>query len=71
VDLSSKLASNSKLTGDKCKKWLENNLCLYHSAEDHKLDFCSKKQTMVTSKSHGVLATADPLAAVSEKPLEK
>jgi len=29
VDLSSKLASNSKLTSDECKKHLENNLCLY------------------------------------------
>jgi len=47
IDLSSKLASNGKLTSDKCKKHLENNLCLYCGAEDHKLDFCSKKQTMV------------------------
>ena len=29
VDFSSKLASNSKLTSDKHKKYLENNLCLY------------------------------------------
>ena len=34
VDLSSKLASNSKLTSDKCKKHLKNNLCLYCCAED-------------------------------------
>jgi len=46
VDLSSKLASNSKLTSDKCKKCLENNLCLYCGAGDHKLDFCPKKQTL-------------------------
>ena len=38
VDLSSKLASNSKLISDECKKHLENNLCLYCSAGDHKLD---------------------------------
>ena len=43
VDLSFKLASNSKLTSNECKKHLKNNLCLYCSAEDHKLDFCSKK----------------------------
>ena len=43
MDLSFKLASNSKLTSDKCKKHLENNLCLYCDTEDHKLDFCSKK----------------------------
>jgi len=43
VDLSSKLASNGKLTSDKCKKHLENNLCLYYGAGDHKLDFCLKK----------------------------
>jgi len=45
VDLSSKLASNGKLTSDKCKKHLKNNLCLYCGAGDHKLDFCPKKQT--------------------------
>ena len=43
VDLSSKLASNNKLTNDKRKKRLENNLCLYCGVEDHKLDSCSKK----------------------------
>jgi len=37
VDLSSKLASNGKLTSDECKK------CLYCSARDHKLDSCPKK----------------------------
>ena len=71
MDLSSKLASNGKLTSDECKKYLENNLCLYCSAEDHKLDFCPKKQTMVFSKGHGASATADTPAAVSKKPLEK
>ena len=65
VDLSSKLANNGKLTSNKCKKCLENNLCLYYSAEDYKLDFCPKKQTMVTSKGRGASATA------SEKPSEK
>ena len=43
VDLSSKLASNGKLTSDEHKKRLENNLCLYCSIEDHKLDSCPKK----------------------------
>jgi len=71
VDLSSKLASNGKLTSDKRKKRLENNLCLYCSAGDHKLDSCSKKQTMVSPKGRGASATADTLAAASEKPLEK
>jgi len=71
VDLSSKLASNGKLTSDECKKCLENNLCLYCSAGDHKLDSCPKKQTIVSPKGHGALAIADTLAAASEKPLEK
>jgi len=71
VDLSSKLASNSKLISDECKKHFKNNLCLYCSAEDYKLDSCPKKQTTVTSKGYGASATADPLAAASEKPLEK
>ena len=65
VDLSSKLASNSKLTSDKCKKHLENNLCLYCGVGDYKLDSCPKKQTMVMLKSYSASATA------SEKPSEK
>ena len=65
VDLSSKLASNGKLTSNECKKCLENNLCLYYSIEDHKLDFYPKKQTMVSPKGCGASATA------FEKPLEK
>jgi len=71
VDLSSKLASNSKLTSDERKKHLENNLCLYCGAEDHKLDSCPKKQTMVSSKGCSALATADTPAATSEKPSKK
>jgi len=57
VDLSSKLASNSKLTSNEHKKHLENNLCLYYSARDHKLNSCPK--------SCGTSATA------FKKPLEK
>ena len=71
VDLSSKLASNSKLTSDECKKHLENNLCLYCGAGDYKLDSCPKKQTTVSPKGRGASATADTLAAVSKKPLGK
>ena len=71
VDLSSKLASNSKLTSDERKKHLESNLCLYCGTGDHKLDFCPKKQTTVSSKGYSALATADTPAAVSEKPSEK
>jgi len=43
MDLSSKLASNGKLTSNECKKHLKNNLCLYCGAGDHKLDSCPKK----------------------------
>ena len=71
VDLSSKLASNGKLTSDKRKKHLENNLCLYCGAGDHKLDSCPKKQTMVSPKGRGASATANSPAAASEKPSEK
>ena len=71
VDLSSKLASNGKLTSDEHKKRLENNLCLYCGAGDHKLDSCPKKQTTVSPKGYGASATADSLAAASEKSLEK
>jgi len=71
VDLSSKLASNGKLTSDEHKKCLENNLCLYCGAGDHKLDSCPKKQTMVSPKGCGASATADIPAAASEKSSEK
>ena len=71
VNLSSKLAGNGKLTIDKYKKHLENNLCLYYGAEDHKLDSCPKKQTIVTSKGYNTSATADSPAATSKKSLEK
>ena len=71
VDLSSKLASNSKLTSDEHKKYLENNLCLYCSVGDYKLDSCPKKQTMVSFKSCSASTTTDTPAAASEKPLKK
>ena len=71
VDLSSKLASNGKLTSDERKKHLENNLCLYCGTGDHKLDSCPKKQTTVSPKGRGASATADTPAAASEKPSEK
>jgi len=71
VDLSSKLASNGKLTSNERKKRLQNNLCLYCSAGDHKLDSCPKKQTTVSPKGRSASATADTPAAASEKPLEK
>ena len=61
MDLSSKLASNGKLTSDERKKHLKNNLCLYCSVGDHKLDSCPKKQTIVSSKA----------CSTSEKPSEK
>ena len=65
VDLSSKLASNGKLTSDEHKKHLKNNLYLYCGVGDHKLDSYPKKQTMVSPKVHSASATA------SEKPSEK
>ena len=71
VDLFSKLASNSKLTSDECKKCLENNLCLYCGAGDHKLDSCPKKQTTVSPKGRSASVTANTPAAASKKPLEK
>jgi len=71
VDLSSKLASNGKLSSDEHKKRLKNNLCLYCGAEDHKLDSCPKKQTTVSPKGCSTSATADIPAAASEKPSEK
>ena len=63
VDLFFKLANNGKLTSDKHKKYLKNNLCLYCSVGDYKLDFYPK--------GHSTSATTDTLAATSEKPSEK
>ena len=71
VDLSSKLASNDKLTSDKHKKHLKNNLCLYYSVGDYKLDSCPKKQTTVSPKGRSASTTADTPAAASKKPSEK
>ena len=71
VDLTSKLASNGKLTSDECKKYFKNNLCLYCDTGDHKLNSYSKKQTTVTPKGCGTSATTDPLAAASKKLSEK
>jgi len=71
VNLSSKLASNGKLTSNEHKKHLKNNLYLYCSTRDYKLDSCSKKQTMVSSKGYSTLATTDTPATASKKPLKK
>ena len=71
MNLSSKLASNSKLTSDEYKKYLKNNLCFYYGIGDHKLDFCPKKQTTVTLKDYSTSATTNPLVATSEKPSER
>ena len=71
MDFFSKLANNSKLTSDECKKYLKNNLCFYYSTRDHKLDFYLKKQTIVTSKDHGTLVVTDLSIAISKKPSEK
>jgi len=71
VDLSSKLVNNSKLTSDEHKKHLKNNLCLYCSTEDHKLDFCPKKQTMVTLKGCGASAAVDLSYSCFQKILRK
>ena len=65
VDLSSKLANNSKLTSNKCKMYLKNNLYLYCSVKDYKLDSYFKKQTTVISKG------CNASAAVSKKSLER
>ena len=71
MELFSKLASKGKLTSDKHKKCLKNNLYLYCGAEYHKLDFCPKKQTTVSPKGRSASTTADTLAAASKKPSEK
>jgi len=71
VNLSSKLASNGKLTSNKYKKHLKNNLYLYYGAGDYKLDSYLKKQTTVTPKDHDASTTADTLVVTSKKPSEK
>jgi len=71
VDLSSKLASNGKLTNDEYKKHLKNNLCLYCGTGDHKLDSCLKKQITVTLKGHSTSATVNPPVAAFKKSSEK
>ena len=50
MDLSFKLANNSKLTINKWKKRPNNNFYFYCKIQDYKLDFCSKKQILVIFK---------------------
>ena len=52
---------SSKLTSNKYKKHLKNNLCLYYSIGNYKLDFYSKKQIIVTPKGYGEVT---PLVAL-------
>ena len=70
VILSSKLANDSKLISNK-HKHLKNNLCFYYRVGDNKLDFCSKKQTIVTPKGYSVSAATDLPIAIPEKSLER
>ena len=71
IDLFSKLANNNKLTSDEHKKYLENNIYLYCSTKDYKLDFYPKKQIIVTLKNHSTSATTDLLVVAFKKSLEK
>ena len=44
VDLSDKLGRDGKLNGNEHKRCIDNNLCLYCGAKDHKVDGCPRKQ---------------------------
>jgi len=44
VDLSDKLGRDGKLNGNKRKRYIDNNLCLYCGLKDHKVDGCPRKQ---------------------------
>ena len=70
VNLSSKLANNSKLTSNKYKKYLENNLCLYCSTKDYKPDSCLKKQNIVTTKGCNASVSTNTFTTASKKPLK-
>ena len=71
MNLFFKLANNGKLTSDEFKKYLKNNLCLYYSIKDCKLNFCSKKQIIVTFKDYSTSVAANTFTAIFKKPLEK
>jgi len=71
IEFSSKLANNSKLTNNKHKKHFKNNLYLYYSVGDYKLNFYSKKQTTIISKGYSTSAATNPSVAVSQKLSEK
>jgi len=43
VDLSDKLGRDRKLNGNKRKRRIDNNLCLYCGSKDHKVDGCPRK----------------------------
>jgi len=71
MNIFSKLANNGKLTSDKYKKYLEKNLYLYCSVENHKLDSYPKKQTTVTPKGCSTLVATNSFTAISKKLWEK
>jgi len=48
VDLSDKLDRDRKLNGNKRKRRINNNLCLYYGSKEHKVDRCPRKQPVRT-----------------------
>jgi len=56
-DLTNKLGKDGKLTTDKCKQCLDNNLCMFCRGTGHFVDNCPKKTKK--AKAHTVVITAE------------
>ena len=61
-DLTSKLSKDGKLTANECKRWLDNNLCMFCGGTRHFTDQCPKKSK--EAKAHA--AATEKLAESSK-----
>jgi len=57
LDLTNKLGKDRKLTADKHKQWLDNNLCMFCGGTGHFTDNCAKKSKK--AKAHAAAVAAE------------